>query len=435
VSTALAIAATTAVLKRILENGITSANLTGILNNITVSALPPDRIPAGENEVSQLNLFLYQVTPNQGWRNAELPSRDQRGDRLSGPPLAVDLHYLLSAYGAQDLHAEILLGHGMQLFHELPVLSREEIRRVFTPPPPPSPILQRLATAELADQEELVKLTPETLSTEEISKLWSVFGEKYRPTAAFLATVVLIRARPATRAAPPVREPRVQVVTLRNPVIAAVEPQTADPLAQVPLTVSGNALLVPGTVVRFGTGAEVPPASGSTPQRLLVPLPAGLPAGVNTVQVVQPVALGTPPVPHGGFESNTAAFVLRPALRRRTVATGQEPDVTVDQVTDTGGGTRSARVTVRLLPDVARRQRVRLLLNEPGAPAGRPPRAYGFDAPSRETDPAETTDTIRVPVNRVVAGDYLLRVRVDGADTALEADAEGRWRRPGVSIR
>ena len=434
-STALAIAATTAVLKRILENGIASANLTGILNAITVSVLPPDRIPVGDQEVSQLNLFLYQVTPNQGWRNAELPSRDQRGDRLSGPPLAIDLHYLLSAYGAQDFHAEILLGHGMQLFHELPVLSRQEIRRVFAPPPPLSPILQRLATAELADQEELVKLTPETLSTEEISKLWSVFGEKYRPTAAFLATVVLIRAKPATRAAPPVREPVVQVVPLRNPVIAGVEPQTADPLPPVRLTLSGTALLVPGTVVRFGAGAEVPPAPGSSAQRLLVQLPSGLPAGVNTVQVVQPVTLGTPPIPHGGFESNTAAFVLRPAIKRRTVATGEEPDVTVDQVSDTGGGTRSARVTVRLVPEVAKRQRVRLLLNEPGAPTDRPPRAYGFDAPSREADPAETTDTIQVAVSRIVAGDYVLRVRVDGADTALETDQEDRWRRPEVTVR
>ena len=49
-----------------------------------------------------LNFFLYQVTPNLGWRNADLPSRENGGSRTTYPPLALDLHYLLTAYGSQD---------------------------------------------------------------------------------------------------------------------------------------------------------------------------------------------------------------------------------------------------------------------------------------------------------------------------------------------
>lgn len=57
----------------------------------------PDRIETGDRKRNQVNLFLYQVTPNPGWRNTGLPSLDSRGDgRLSNPPLALDLHYLLT---------------------------------------------------------------------------------------------------------------------------------------------------------------------------------------------------------------------------------------------------------------------------------------------------------------------------------------------------
>ena len=80
----------------------------------------------------QLNLFLYQVTPNQGWRNVgPAVRRRRRASRLTNPPLALDLHYLLTAYGAADFEAEILLGYGMQVLHEHPVLDRQAIRDSF----------------------------------------------------------------------------------------------------------------------------------------------------------------------------------------------------------------------------------------------------------------------------------------------------------------
>ena len=98
-SNALAIAGVTAVLRDLLNDGLINHDVSGVLgSSVTVSALPPDRVvPASGTEASQLNLFLYQVTPNPGWRNDGLPSRDATGRlRLSNPPLALDLHYLLS---------------------------------------------------------------------------------------------------------------------------------------------------------------------------------------------------------------------------------------------------------------------------------------------------------------------------------------------------
>jgi len=209
-SNALAIASVTAVLRDLLINGIIDHDLTPSVGDVKVTALPPDRITTGDQEQSQLNLFLYQVTPNLGWRNVGLPSRNRQGQSIAGPPLALDLHYLLTAYGARDFHAEILLGYAMQLFHETPVLAREAIRTALGPPTLASAggglpaTLQALSTSELADQIEQIKICPQSLNTEEFSKLWTALQARYRTTAAYHVSVVLIDSRQPARTPLPV---------------------------------------------------------------------------------------------------------------------------------------------------------------------------------------------------------------------------------------
>src|SRR5437773_12402568 len=126
-STPLAVATVTAVLQNFLQNSVTG--LAAVLGgNVTVSIEPPDRI--GASSPDRINLFLFQATENQGWRNVALPSRNPTGDRISNPPLALDLSYLLTAYGSGPLHAEALLGLAMFVLHEMPVLTRDVIRAV-----------------------------------------------------------------------------------------------------------------------------------------------------------------------------------------------------------------------------------------------------------------------------------------------------------------
>ena len=210
-TTALGIAGVTAVLRDLLNDGMINHNVAGILgSSVTVSALPPDRVvPQDGTEASQLNLFLHQVSPNTGWMNEGLPSRDATGRaRLSNPPLALNLHYLLSAYSSTDLHGEILLGYAMQLLHEHPVLSRDQIRTALTPSPDLGavlpPALRALSESGLADQYEQLRITPEYLNSEEMSKLWTAIQANYRPTAAYQVSVVLIQAQTATRSPLPV---------------------------------------------------------------------------------------------------------------------------------------------------------------------------------------------------------------------------------------
>jgi hypothetical protein len=193
-STALALASVTALLKDLLENGLASAGVTAkIGGDATVSALPPDRVGSGADEKAQLNVFLYHVTPFSAMR-LEPPSRSANGNRR----LALELHYLLTAYGAQDYQTEILLGYALQLLHESPVLERERIRttlaalshtrdRRVIPAPQAA-----LASSALADQVETIRITPEFLSTEEISKLWSALQAKFRPSATYKVSAVFI---------------------------------------------------------------------------------------------------------------------------------------------------------------------------------------------------------------------------------------------------
>src|SRR3954468_20642331 len=269
-SNALAIASVTAVLKDLLNNGVIDHQLSGVVGEVTVSALPPDRLLiAGQQETSRINLFMYHVTPNAGWRNVGLPSYSSAGDRMSNPPLALDLYYLVTTYGANEFDSEILLGYAMQLLHETPVLTRDAIRRTLAPASPVSgtilpPPLNALVASELADQVEQIRITPETMSIEEVSKLWTAIQSHYRPTAAYQASVVLIESRRSARSALPVANDkrRIYVVPFRFPAIDDVVSSVGD---RAPIVV-GSTIAIRGrnlagdiTVVNLH-GVDVIPA-------------------------------------------------------------------------------------------------------------------------------------------------------------------------------
>ena len=453
-SNALAIASVTAVLKDLLNNGIIDHQVSGTVGEVTVSALPPDRVLVpGQAETSRINLFLYQVTPNAAWRNAALPAHDGRGTRVSNPPLALDLHYLVTAYGSAEFHAEILLGYALQLLHETPVLTKEAIRRALAPVSPVDgsmlpPPLDTLSASELADQVEQIRLSPRPLNPEEMSRLWSAIQSNYRPTAAYQASVVLIESRRPTRQALPVSNDkrRIYVVPFRHPVIEKVVSADGDraPLvAGATLEIHGRDLQDDVTLVNLHGVELVPSAEQVTPSRLTIPLtsplPAGLHAGVKGIQVVHRMRMGDPETDHRGVESNAAAFVLRPTVTNGPVMPPADVlDLTAS--TESSGGTtvqlRAGRLRVRLDPRVGREQRVLLLLNEFDAAPGAAPHAYTFRAPSGNSVPEglPDSDSVDIPFRRVVAGTYLVRVQVDGAESPLGQSGDGTLASPRVVL-
>ena len=389
-SNALAIASVSAVLKDLLNNAAIDHQLSNVVGEVKVSALPPDRVLVeGTPETSRINLFMYQVTPNQGWRNVDLPSRDSSGERTASPPLALDLHYLVSAYGASEFHAEILLGYAAQLLHETPVLTRDAIRRTLAPASPVTsvlpPPLDTLTASELADQVEQIRVTPETMSLEEISRLWGAIQSHYRPTAAYQASVVLIESRRSVRSALPVADDmrRIYVIPFRQPVIEGVVNADGDlaPIAAgAILAIRGRELAGEGTLVNLD-GIEVTPAAADlTPEQIALPLtsplPAGLLAGVKGVQVIHRIKMGDPETDHRGTESNVAAFVLRPTITNGPVI-GAGDIVGMTSSTELVDGVtvqlRAGSLRLDFDPNVGKEQRVTLFLNQLNAGPGSGP--------------------------------------------------------------
>jgi hypothetical protein len=437
VSNALAIASVTAVVKNLLDNGLIDDRVTSTVGHVNVTALAPDLIPLEKNAESQLNLFMYLVTPNAAWRNVGLPSRDADGDRRTNPPLALDLHYLLTAYASKDLHAEILLGYAMQLLHETAVLPRAGIRRALAVPglvedPTASlpPELEALATSGLAEQVEAIKFTPDSMGPEELSKLWAGLQSRYRPSATYRASVVLIEAEKSTRAPLPVRARRAYVVPFHEPVIDRVlaEETIGGPivpgvpiLSRYRLVLRGRGLRGDVTLVRISGNVVVPEPSLVTDTQVIVPLPAGLKAGIQSAQIVHEQLMGEPAVPHLGVASNLAPFVLHPEI----VAPVSLP--------------LPGEIRVTVDPAVQEGQRVVLLLNERVVPASPPsvarPRAYTFVAPNRLLSPGGPRHDIDVPFRGVAPGQYLVRLAVDGAESPLGiSPVSGAYDRPTVII-
>jgi hypothetical protein len=107
-------------------------------------------------------------------------------------------------------------------------------------------------------------------------------------------------------------------------------------------------------------------------------------------------------------ESNVAAFVLRPTITSVSVSNVQF--ISEDDP-------RTGEVTVQVDVTIARTQRVALALNELSLEN---PAAYTFKASAITAD----TNEIRFSIYEVKAGEYLVRLQVDGAESLLNVDRD-----------
>jgi hypothetical protein len=409
-SSPLAIGAVSAVLRNLLDNGFVDAGAP--LSPVKVTAVAPDTIKLDDPDAPPLlNLFLWRVSRNTGWANEALPAFDSNGSRLTNPPLALNLHYLLTAYGVADFQAEILLGYAMHLLHERPVLDRAAIRRALDPSPLGPTILppafQALTASDLADQVDAVTITDESLDNEEMARVWTAIQSHYRPTTAYLVSVVLIEARKPTRNALPVlkrgeTDQGVEVVPSLvppYPTIDEIVPQAA-PAARLgePITISGHDLEGTSTVVRFShrlldTPHEVNLGTTTDPAEIDVTLPpspgadADWPAGVYTVTVslIRPGDL-TP------RESNVAAMLLAPVPELPPGAISRD------------AATQRVSVTLDVHPEVRPAQEALLTLGGDSALA----------------DPLTVQgSTLQFELGEVPQGHQWLRLTVDGVESLL----------------
>jgi Pvc16 N-terminal domain len=357
-----------------------------------------------------VNVYLYQVTPNAAYRNADLPTRRSNATLVSRPQTALDLHYLFTFHGNDDqLEPQRLLGAVATTLHAQPLLSRSAIVKALGD-------YGFLASSNLADQVERVRFTPTSLSLEEFSKLWSVFFQiEYTLSAAYQASVVLLESDDVPGDAPPVQARNVYVVPFRWPSIDRVIPATGP---SQPI-VSSSTLLIQGQQLRgeittvLIEGVERPPTDVQDTQ-ITLPLPPNVRAGVQGLQVIQKLFMGTPLASHRGFESNVAPFVLRPTITATTSAVAPSPP----------GG---ADVTLTLTPNIGIGQRAVLLLNNL---ALSPPTAFTSLPAVSKVNSSQVT----INIGDVPTGTYLARVQIDGAESLLTTNASGQFIGPTVNM-
>ncbi|MEK8172975.1 DUF4255 domain-containing protein [Streptomyces sp. M19] len=157
-SNALAIANVTQALALLIENNLRPE----IDMAVSVETRKPPAEPPTE---PTLNVFLYQVTWNPALRNSDLVTRASDGTLLKRAAAALDLHYVISAYGEEtELVGQRLIGSVVRTLHEIPVLPRELIEQAAERP--------YLAGSDLAESEQLVRFTPTQMDVDETSKLW-----------------------------------------------------------------------------------------------------------------------------------------------------------------------------------------------------------------------------------------------------------------------
>lgn len=393
-STARAIAAVTATMRSLLEKQVPIVD--DGLSELKVTVGPPDLTRKGISS-SQINLFLYQVVTNAAWANQDLPFQVRPGE-TAPPPLALNLHFLLTVYGSGETDNGALslrvLGGAMIVLHSHPLLGRQEI-------------VDAMPDSELDHQIERIRISSLPLGVEELSKLWTIFQTPYRTSVAYEATVVLIDSRRSAPAPLPVLKrgeedrgafvmgqlaPQLGGIEVPNsqPAIRLGEefglagggigptdiavltsPQLEDEITIEPLGYEGGAL-------RFRIAGE-----GDDPQAMSRWFP-----GFFTVALRRPAPDNLPPI-----SSNALSLALAPTVK-----------VTVGAI---AAGT--VNLTVECAPRIRPGQRVVLIFGDRQVPVN----PESVVNPPDEAKPTGVT----VAVPDVSAGSYVVRLRVDGVDS------------------
>lgn len=395
-SNTLAVAAVTSAIRHVLHEALSGAE-PGPVGGADVTTYRPTQLADADtvdDGDSGLNVFLYRVTPNHAWNLADLPTRRGDGTLARRPVAALDLHYVVTAYGDDAaLEPQRLLARGALALAATPVLTRDVVLAAIAKYGTGDTAF--LADSDLADQAEVVKLSPDPLTTEEVSRLWGSFSTPYLLSVGYTATVVLLEAQITPRDALPVLRRELDVRPLRRPELQDAEVDGGGPSETgATLVLAGTDLLEAGAVVALGEHRIVPDA-GSTTTRVRVTIPPSVPAGLHAVRVLHV----DPPDPTSGepervrAQSNALPGLVRPRVGGTSVVAGS--------------------VRVAIVPDLREGQRATVTFGSLGGGPPGGPDVVGVTFPPLASADAPA-DRLEVPAADVGSGTWLVRVEVDG---------------------
>lgn len=396
-SNARVIAAVTATLRNLLFTQVPLVDAD--LGGLQVTTDPPDVAPKNSDS-AQINIFLYHASINPALRNIYPPQG--RPGEMPTPPLALNLHFLVTAYGRSEHDLDAVshraLGAAMLVLHDHPVLGTREIK-------------EALSNVDPGIQLERLRITPIPLNVDEISKLWTMFQKPYRVSIAYEASVVLIDSRrtapaplPVLRRGPEDRGP--EATTRLVPSLTGLEYPRSQSAVRL-----GERVGIAGD--NLDGGDAIVFARPDPDEEDLVFQPAGLSVeGVLGLNIpnndaamaewwpgFHNVRISPPATPPGSRDSQSLSLALA-------------PQITVSPLTATAG---EVEFTLTCAPRIRVGQSVILLVGT---------RQVAIAADTIETPPDKTKPTkLKVKVEGLLAGPHVVRLRVDGVDSIPAVDA------------
>jgi len=330
-------------------------------DDVEVTVGPPRFPPkdgGAELEKARVNLFLYRVTEHAYLENQEIPGRGGSSG-YGQPPLSLNLHYLLTAYGNEQISrygstngfdekvGHAVLGSAMRVLHDHRVVNES---LVSVRPPSGVPLLD----PGLRGEREHIKVSLEPLSLEDITKVWTALSLRCRLSASYAVSVVQIEGtlprrfpRPVSEPPPPwppragttpATGPQVLLRSIQLPSITELRVRRGGtgPELPWPYARTGDSLVLHGTGLAGGVssvrlGELDVPAPAARGDRLEVPVPdAALPDGTPIPPerrlLAGPLRVGVevsePGQPLSALRSNELVLMLVPSLASATFEAG-----------------------------------------------------------------------------------------------------------------
>ena len=149
-------------------------------SSITVWLETPKEMRNNDN--TGISLWLYRITRNEHLLNQ--PRERVSAGQVARRPIPVNLHYLITPIMAEPRDEQLLLGRILQLFNDHPALRGADL------------------TGGLSG--EVFRITLETLSVEDLTRIWGALQEPYQTSLTYPVQVVEIESGEEALATSPV---------------------------------------------------------------------------------------------------------------------------------------------------------------------------------------------------------------------------------------
>jgi hypothetical protein len=135
------------------------------------SVLSSGELAKMDEPSTMVGLYVYRVSVNEHLRNQRYPGSvaDAR------PPLAVDIHFLLTIWAESAVAEHAICGWMMRELHQRPVMD-----------------VSSLSSDGGWRPDEAVQIIPAELTIEDLMRIWDAFAPAYRLSLSYVARVVRI---------------------------------------------------------------------------------------------------------------------------------------------------------------------------------------------------------------------------------------------------